>query len=277
MCFSGFYCKAPRLPLACCEALHNYKCWSTESCLLILLSTFRHNRGWLKCCPVWMHTNIWNEHLEKENKQRRCRGKWKEEFEVNVNEFWQIDDEGGAKLTASGVNPSPDPSHLLTPLCVCGSRRRTSSLDSDVSLTDGGRNIKSKTVWALLRENHLTPHGTIAPASRLPHRSPLQAFPAVPSLRGEDKMSWKTAEAHLRIPAWSSAWLPGLTSRQSSLSVFQVRPVSLPHSLPSGPWTLVGHMRLKEWAAGFQNEVASWEEGNHSPGTLCNNLLGHLC
>lgn len=166
------------------------------------------------------------------------------------------------------------------PICwhrcaACGSRRRSSSLDSDVSLTDGGRNIKSKTVWALLRENHLTPHGTIAPASPIPHRSPLQAFPAVSSLRSEDKMSWKTVEAHLRIPAWSSAWLPGLTSRQSSL--FQVRPVSLPHSLPSGPWTLVGHMRLKEWAAGSQNEVASWEEGNHSPGTLCDNLLGHLC
>lgn len=49
-----------------------------------------------------------------------------------MNEFLQIDDEGGAKLTASGVNPSPDPSHLLTTLCVV--RLRLASEDVQLGL-----------------------------------------------------------------------------------------------------------------------------------------------
>lgn len=179
------------------------------------------------------------------------------EFKVNVNEFLQSDDEGGAKLTASAANPSPEhpAPHLVDTdvrprLVSAGHPAWTPTLLSLTAAEISNR----RQLEPLSRGNHLTPHGTTSPGPPPPPPQLPQAFPAVPFLRGEDKMSWETIEAHLRIPARPSARLPGLTSQQSSSVSSRVRPVSLPHSLPSRPR----------------------EEGNRSPGTLCEKFIERL-
>lgn len=172
--------------------------------------------------------------------------------------------------------PIPHPSHLLTPFACW----RTINVQLGLrcfSHWQRQKRIKSKRVWALLKENHLTPHGNVSPAphpSYHPsHRSLPQAFPAVPFLRGEDKMSWKTIEAHLRVlarPFCLHAWahipaellrcLPGLSCQSSSLTSIGSLPVTC-------GWRLkVFRMR---WL--LEKNTAILQE------CMCSSLLSHLC